>query len=292
MNFYTPTRYDERIIRLAVGIEPRTAIGRQRLQAGVDVRWELFPRPVHEWRRWRPGETLTGFLPRFTRHHSGRFARRYDEGVSTPMELRIVDEKGRRFVPRRIRLDVMSEAVVAAAEGPPPPPGAANLRRTFAVDLFPGAAADLPSDATMIRGIVRRTVAGTPQPVRWARVVALAENGDELGWAHGDDRGEFILVVGTPTGNPTIAADPIRVSLRVSAAPASAPDPADPVRATVDPLWDLPIEAIDPLTSALGDRQLSGRIALSGHALVAPAEPAGLIDLPHGRTRSLVVRIA
>jgi hypothetical protein len=64
------------------------------------------------------------------------------------------------------------------------------------------------------------------------------------------------------------------------------------VRATVDPLWDLPIEAIDPLTSALGDRQLSGRIALSGHALVAPAEPAGLIDLPHGRTRSLVVRIA
>ena len=293
MNLYTPSRYDERIIRLAVGVEPRTAIGRQRLGSGVDVRWEQFPRPLHEWRRWRPGETLTEFLPRLTRHHSGRFARRYDEGVRTPMALRIVDATGRRLVPRRLSIDIMAETVVAAAEGPPPPPAGSDLRRVFPVDLFPGAAADLPSGATVIRGSVRRVVGGSAQPVRWARVVALAASGDELGWAHGDDRGEFVLVVGTPGGNPAIAPDPIRVKLQVSAVvPAAAPDTADPLRATVDPLWDLPVEPIDPHPSALGDQQLSGRIALPGHALTAPAEPAGLVDLPHGRTRSLVVRIA
>lgn len=292
MNLYAPSRYDERIFRLAIGVEPRSAVARQRVPAGVDVRWELFPRPVDQWRRWRPGETLTAFLPRLARHHSGRFARRYDEGVAPQMDLRIVDALGRRFVPRRIRLGVMTEDVVAQHEGPTPP-ATPPLRRVFPVDLFPGAGADLPSGATVIRGAVQTTVDGSPSPVRWARVVVRSLGGEELGWAHGDDRGEFVLLVGTPTSNPAMAPDPLRVSLLVSAvSPSPAPDAGDPLREVVDPLWDLPIEAIDPLVTATGDAQLSGRVELPGHALAVPIEPAGSFDLPLGRATSVVVRIA
>lgn len=301
-NTYLPPTYDERVVHLAIGVEPRSALDSQRLDSGVDVRWERFPRPVDRWRQWRPRETLTAVLPPLHRHRSGRFARRYDEGVDTTMDVRIVDDerngtlrisgRGRRIVPRRLRIAIADEATVLAAEADAATPPHPIWRRAFPIECFPGAAADLPSGATVIRGAILRTDDdGELVPVAWARVRADTPGGDEVGWAHGDERGEFVLVVRTSAGDIGVPADPFPVTLTVGAQlPPPDPDPADPVLAEVDPLWDLPLEVAvaspDP-----AEPTLTGRRFLPEHTVVVPLEPPQPVLVPHGRQVSVVVHI-
>lgn len=301
-NTYIPSRYDERVVHLALGVEPRSALDSRRLDSGVDVRWEHFPRPVDRWRRWRPQETLTSVLPSLHRQRSGRFARRYDEGVDLPMDVRIVDDerngdlriagRGRRIVPRRLRIAIAAEAVVLAAEASTPPHPI--WRRAFPVECFPGAAADLPSGASVVRGTILRTDAGGDLvPVRWARVLAETPGGVEVGWAHGDERGEFVLIVRTPDGDVAVPADPFPVVLTVGAQlPPPDPDPADPLLASIDPLWDLPLEIAVASPNPGGEPTLTGRRFLPEHSLVGPLVPPQPVLVQHGRQVSVVIRIS
>lgn len=298
-NTYVPARYDEQVRRLALGVEPRDAAGGGRWAGAVDVRVERFPEPVGAWRTWRPGETLTERLPRMPRHPSGRFALRYDEGVATSTVLRVVDDGssarvvggGRRFTPRRVRVVIATEAAVRAADAATPPHPV--WRRAFPLWLWPGAAATLPSRSTVLRGqVVRPGPGATTLPVRWPRVRATSLRGDVVGWAHGDDRGEFVLVLERSPADLGVPADPVRVHLRVGVVlPPQEPDPADPVRAQVDPLWDLPVEDVVLAADPAASPTLTGRGFLPGHTQHTPTSPIQPVALPLGRETSMVVRI-
>ncbi len=304
LNVYTPTRYDERVWHLALGVEPRDALTDRRLPHGVDVRREVFPEPVGAWRPWRPGETLTRVLPRMPRHHGGRFAIRYDEDATTVNDLRVVDDatgpyrpgEGRRIVPRRVRVTIATEQTVLDAEADPALPPHPQWRRAFPLWCFPGADAPLPSRSTVLRGRVVRQPGGpgTPLlPVRWARVRARTPAGDDVGWAHGDDRGEFVLVVHAADGDLVVPPDPVGVDLTVGAVlPPTAPDPADPDRARVDPLWDLPLETLTLGADPAGQASLTGRRFLPTQVQRVPLDPPLPVALPHGRETSITVRIS
>lgn len=303
-NTYVASRYDERVVHLALGVEPRSALDSRRLDSGIDVRWERFPRPVDGWRRWRPQETLTSALPALRRQRGGRFAIRYDDGAVTPMDIRIVDDerngslrisgRGRRIVPRRLRIAIAAEAVVLAAEADVANPPHPIWRRAFPIECFPGAAADLPSGSTVIRGtIVRTDAAGDTVPVRWARVLAETPAGVEVGWAHGDERGEFVLVVRTSAGDVAVPADPFAVTLTIGAQlPPPDPDPADPLLAAIDPLWDLPREIAVASPVPAGEATLTGRRFLPEQSVVVPVIPPQPVLVPHGRQMSVVIRIS
>jgi hypothetical protein len=266
---FTDPRYDERVVRLAVGVQPLGAVGGGRLGGPLRVLIEDAPVPLHRWRNWRPGEILDAFLGRFDRHPSGRFARLHQPDLPAgDLVLRLTESGGRGVVPRRIRVSV------------PALEAAANL---YPVWLFPGAAASLPSRATLVRG--RVTTGGVP--VRWVRVRAADAAGEDLGWAHGDDRGEFVLFVAPPENAVAPSDDPLPVRITVTAAVnPPAPDPDDPLRPAVDPLWDLPVESL-PVAAAGDDDTYAGRVPLPGQAQFGPFP----YDLPLGRETSIQIPI-
>jgi hypothetical protein len=274
-NLFTDSRYDERLVRLAVGVEPRDTVTGGRLSGAVRVLVEDAPVPLHAWRRWRPGEILDSVLGGLERHRSGRFGRVYAPGVRTgDVVLRLVEPRARRFVPRRVGVVIPDEA------NPAVPP----FHRVFPVSLFPGAAAALPSRQTVVRGRVT-TAAG---PVRWARVRAQDALAEDVGWAHGDDRGEFVLVVTAAASGIVLPDDPLPVELTVGApVPPPVPDPADPLRVVVDPLWDLPVEPLPALAGAATDDRYTGRQLLPGQTAFGPFP----FDLPLGRETSVQIQI-
>jgi hypothetical protein len=260
---FTPSRYDERVRRLAVGVEPHDAAGGGRVAGPLWVLVEDAPEPLHRWRLWRPGETLDAFLSRLDRHRSGRFA--LLAPAPDDLVLRLTEPGGRRLVPRRVRVT-----------GDDP--------RICPIGLFPGATASLPSRATVVRG---RVTTGDERPVRWARIQAADDAGDDIGWAHGDDRGEFVLVVGTAGDAVAPADDPFPVSITVTAVvPPPEPDPADPLRPVVDPLWDLPVEPL-PAGAGADDDTLAGRVALPGQTSFGPFP----FDLPLGRETPISITL-
>ncbi len=288
-NILVPDRYDERIVRLALGVEPLDAITGARVATGLRVLLEDAPAPLHAWRTWRPGETLDDVLPPLDRHPTGRFGRIYDRRfVGGSVVFRLIEPAaGRRpvrhVVPRRCAVDLADEATVAAADAGPTGPHPL-WRRVFPLGLFPGAAADLPALATVARG---RVLSGG-EPVRWARVRAVDATGDVVGWAHGDDRGEFVLVVGHPATAVVVPDDPLEVELFVGATlPPPAPDPLDPLRAVVDPLWDLPVEPLLPTPTPATSDRLAGRVLLPGQTTSGPFPVA----LPLGRQSTVSISI-
>ena len=75
----------------------------------------------------------------------------------------------------------------------------------------------------------------------------------ELGLAHGDDRGEFVLVLGALPKEIYVLPNPdLALELTVEAAPEPAPtDPVrSPLKSRTDPLWDLPVETVESLDPA------------------------------------------
>lgn len=236
MNRYAPLPYAETIVRLALGVEPHDAVraGRALSASTLRVTVEEHPEPLDSWRAWAPGEQLDDVLPRLDRHGTGRYARLLDDATRTIQRIRIVDA-GRRFVPRRFAVTVMDEAAVIAAEDNPLVPDIGPVARIFRPSLHPGAAYEVAG--LLVRGRITR--AG--RPVRWARVQAvITGTGDEAGWAHADDRGEYVLPIGNTNDQIGFASDPLPVTLTAGFLdPGPVPPATDPRRVLVDPLWDL-----------------------------------------------------
>jgi len=80
--------------------------------------------------------------------------------------------------------------------------------------------------------------------MRWARVVArLAGQTLVLGRAHGDNRGEFLLILNARAVTGSTLPQPLNVDVSISG-PVPVPAPASPNQEKTDPLWDLPVETL------------------------------------------------
>jgi len=236
VNVFLPSEYDETIQRLALGLEPTDGVAGGRVRHFVTAALEHVPQPATTWQNLQPGDDVDEFLPRLDRHSSCHYVLIYRKDLKLPVDVRLFDRE-RRFVPRRMSVPIATEAAVIAADNPASPqvPLSSRVLRPL---LFPGAAYDVSELATGLRGRVLR--GGVP--MRWARIEARLDATDELlGRAHGDDRGEFLLLIQLDpahVGDPT---DPLVVKLTVSG-PQAAPAPAYTLQPKVDPYWDLPLE--------------------------------------------------
>lgn len=135
----------------------------------------------------------------------------------------------RRYVPRRL-------AVMPVQNDGVPTPATDNIRHAW---LWPGAAYPLAANSTAVRGRIRRGASlDDAIPVQWARIVVTRPGPTppdfaselQIGWGHGDDRGEFLVVLGAQAvpGGATL---PQTMTLRVWVflPPAAASSPAEPL---------------------------------------------------------------
>ena len=205
MSGTVPSGHDHRSHRLLLGLEPVDAVRGSRLSHPVSISLE----------------GLQGRLRLISRHASGRFTLLADPSLGTPLDLLIGDPR-RRWVPRRLSV--------------PLPPAARLLRPS----LYPGAAYDVAETATGLRGRVVR--GGSPVP--WVRVEARLEGTSPVvGRAHGDDRGEFLLLLDRTASPLPELSDPVRVEISVFAAAGTLEQP---------PLEELPDPDTELVETALG----------------------------------------
>jgi len=178
-------------------------------------------------------------LPRLSRgRRPGRFRRLFTPELESPVTVRIADG-GRRYVPRRLVVpftplaDILDEE---AAAGRPAP-------RARRVAVFPGCGFGPHGATTGLRG--RVVHAGTPVP--WVRVTARHATIDQqVGWAHGDDRGEFLLILRPgPTALSAPAAFTFAIRLTIAIPPG--PPAVAPLGFPDDPLPLLVAEELPPL---------------------------------------------
>jgi hypothetical protein len=221
VNEFLPSRYDERIERLVLGIEPVDALRGGRVGSPIEVALDRPPaQPRHAPDDLYGLSDATEPSARVRRHRSSRYVVVASDEVRIPVALRINDPT-RRFVPRRIRYAVPLNVNDSRF----------RVRRPA---LFPGAAYDIDETATGLRGRVTWTSAPTSPVVRWARVEATI-NGARVGYAHGDDRGEFLLVLGSAAGGLGDLPRPLRAVVTVFA------PPVQPARGA-DVFSDLPLQ--------------------------------------------------
>jgi hypothetical protein len=239
----------------------------------VSVAIDGIPHPLPSGRApYRAGGfEIADVLPRVDRHESCLHALVYRRGLYRPegpgqpafVTLRFLSPD-RRHVPRRLRFTLLDPADLEAEDEADPPagdPAQLGRMRIRRVTLFPGAAYDLPSAITGLRGRARRAVDG--KPARWVRVEAWTQDafGGRValaGRAQGDDRGEFLLVVRSSAAGvgPLDLAAGVSLVVDVHAPPA--PQGVPPAVQAADPLWDLPVESVggpgptDPVS--LGER--------------------------------------
>jgi hypothetical protein len=222
-----PAIFDELVYRLALGLEPRDAVSGTRIARRVDVAVDAAPDFDYDAGPW-PEQSPVAGLKLLPRHGSGRFVLVYDRTVRTPLTVRLVP-RDRRYVPRKLQFAIATETAVLNAENAGNDVPTTN--RVWRPVLFPGAGYDVPDTATGVRGAV--TKAG--KPLRWVRIEATIGN-LVIGRAHGDDRGEFLLVLGQHDGAFGDLVSPIAVTITVYAR--SAPLAFD----QKDALSDLPVE--------------------------------------------------
>jgi hypothetical protein len=234
MNVLLPGRFIERVDRLMLGIEPLDALREGRVAQPVEIVLDGVPRPfdaawieadpARAWERALGLPDATGALARIPRHDSCRHALVYRPPLASPIAIRLFD-RARRFAPRRIRYPVPADI------GTPSP----RIRRPA---LYPGAAYLAGESATGLRGRVTWNQSAVGEvPVRWARVEASI-GGQVVGRAHGDERGEFLLLLDCHAGGLGDLPSPLTAVVTVFAPAAQPALPAD------DPLGDLPLEAL------------------------------------------------
>lgn len=263
MNHFVPTRYDEFAQRLALGLELLDSERQVRIAKPISVAFDGIPWPIPD--RRSPPRAFGGFeiwdvLDRVDRHDSCLHALVYKKGLYRKppasegpvyVTLRFLSPE-RRFVPRRMRFELLDPKPIEAADEADPNAGNPSQlgfpSRLRSVTLWPGAAYEVSNASTGLRGRVRSKTDDTP--VRWTRVIAYADaDGEpdlhiEVGRAHGDDRGEFLLLLDSDAGG----IGPFEKTLSVTAhvfvfGNAAVPVPT-PERLRNDPLWDLSAEIV------------------------------------------------
>jgi hypothetical protein len=244
---FAPAGFDEFVQRLILGVEPLDAQRGTRIAQPIAVRLDGVPYldgslPIVDF---DGSLDPLGYLPTVQRHNSCRHALVYPPDMKGPIAIRLFDD-ARRFVPRRISYPVPTDATVL------PPP--VRVRRPA---LFPGAAYDVSPTATGMRGRVTwKSSTANEQAARWVRVAAVI-NGQIVGRAHGDDRGEFLLLLDNEAGGPGDLPSPLVAQVTVYG------PPAPPAVAVNDPLSDLPVEllAADPDVVSAGETLPTGYAA-------------------------------
>jgi hypothetical protein len=250
-NHFLPSRYVEIIDDLAIGVEPVDAVLGSRVppplymvrdsELAEDVR-----RQLGDDRR-----QVTFAFPKIRRTNTCRFRLRYRELDPEPaadmwVGVRLVqgfnELTPRHYVPRRFEIRLLRRQPLDPAIPDPNAP-ATRIHRPA---LFPGADYPVHDSATCIRGRVLR--GGRPMP--WARIEARRPLGPSVvvGRAHGDDRGEFLLLLNTAAAS--LGGAGMYVTVRVTVFgpnPALAPPPTS--ESAIDVQWDLPIERL-PFSAA------------------------------------------
>jgi hypothetical protein len=255
--FALPSRYVSHVDRLLLGIQPIDGVRDQPLthcmEIVVEPRKPLIEPLTSLQQRWLTGladsrKPLSDTWPRASRHVSGRHAVTYEAKRGAHLDIRILD-RSQRIVPRRIRVPLVDLGTPESLDVLDALPAS---RRSRFPSLLPGAAYDITERVTGLRGRVVVSDGGTPPkriPVRWPRVLArLASGGAPLAWAHGDQFGEFVLILPPEAIAMPAVVIPRTLELLITAfgrrgIPAGAP-PALVRKA--DPFWDLPLEEIGP----------------------------------------------
>ena len=199
--------FGERSTPLALGLEVFDAQRGQRIASRLQVSVENARRTP---------------IPR---HSSCQHALRVQPGLRDPLRVRFEDPT-RRFVPRILEIPLTPRPVMLQ-------PG-----------FFPGATYPVSERSTGLRG---RVVRGPQKaPLRWARVVAR-RGGSVVGRAHGDDRGEFLLIIDASAASIGPLLDP-PLEVTVYGPLPLPPVPSSPALPAEDPLWDLPVEVATATT--------------------------------------------
>jgi hypothetical protein len=245
MNQVLSSRWVESVSRLALGIEPTDPVIRSRIPRGIDVSLDGTPFPLPSVRR-DPGASPWAeptVLRPIERRNSGRHALLFTRELVDPVGLRLQDPTG-HYVPRRLLITM------------PNPMGAGRVIRPA---LYPGAAYGPPAGAVGMRGRIERG----GEPLRWARVEARRAVDDlRVGHAHGDEHGEFLLLLDPSASRGADLVLPLEVRVTVFG-PGTAPDPDDFPDAEADPFWDMPVEPVTLMPA--GEAVLSGRELPAGY---------------------------
>jgi len=231
--------YIENIHRLALGLEVLDAYSQRSVVYPVraDVEYglpHLPPKPKQQYGFAQQRGKLPVAMTR--QNGTGRYSLVYQTGLDDSIDVRLYDYS-RQYVPRRLRLPLLTLETVLNIE--------ANEELEYVRGrirqpvLFPGAAYDLMSKATGLRGRVLRE--GEPMP--WAWIEAYSADDDLVGRARGDERGEFLLLL-----NPIVAgAGDLAASYDVTVRIYGPQVPDTPTPADLpdnDPLWNLPLEEV------------------------------------------------
>ncbi|MEV8098557.1 hypothetical protein [Kitasatospora sp. NPDC085879] len=207
---------------------------------------------------------------------AGSVLRHGTGGVRNRTVVLRLDDPARRLVPRRFRLPLWTAAELTGADGRPPAagyvPAASRLLRPW---LLPGVAYPVTGGLTGLR--LRVTYLGLP--VRWPRVEAFGPGGVRVGWAHGDEYGQVLLLVDGTGTLPHPAPSAFDVALRTAVPDRAHLPPVDPL----DPLADLVVEDI-PRSQAPPTRE-----DLDNPVLRGIAAPPGYRTATRDVVRSLTV---
>lgn len=221
--------------RLALGVEPLDAATGRPVVTAVRVGQEVPPRLRPRLARFEPYWPCLDFETNGTARHKLR------HGIGGPTRIKVntdgsaptivvrIDDAQRRFVARRFRIPVWTRLELEQADptgdDPPTGPYVVMASRLVRPVLFPGRAYPLARGTTVIRSSVVRN----GKPVRWPRVIARV-GGIVSGFAHGDEHGEFLLVLSSDWTMLAAPPSTVNVNLTIRAVPpanAAAPDPAD-----------------------------------------------------------------
>jgi len=237
----------------------------------VDIEYGIPHLPPMPKSQYRFFQTRGAPPVAMNRHNTGRYSLVYQPSLKEQIDIRIYEEQ-RRYIPRRLRIPLMTLDDVLALE--------ASVTRDYFSGrvrrprLFPGAAYHVIGKATGLRGRVLRN--GEPMP--WVHVEAHAD--DELvGITRGDDRGEFLLLLNSLAAASGDLSATLDVTVTVFG-PLEAPTPATEDLPGQDNLWDLPLETLPDI--GLTDDVSPGETPPSGYVAGVSRE----IAFPIGRMLS------
>jgi hypothetical protein len=238
------------IHRLALAVVPVDQLTRGPVRTGIRVGREV-PRPPSRRRRGEALDPLGWRLDRALDAHRSAFTLRHRLDIPLPppgsppvgeVVIRL-DDPARRYVPRRLRVPMWSRRRVEEPDRDPAVTAISAAARTVNPWLLPGSAYQPPGGTTGLRGRLLRHVAGQPdEPVPWPRLEARGPANEVVGRAHGDGRGEFLLLVVTTGTIPPPPPSKLRVRLVVWMPDPAAQPPPDQLIAEGDPLGGLVIE--------------------------------------------------